>query len=480
MKKTRTFFAWALVGAFWGTAPAYAQVPALIPVQGFITDDQGQALVGQRTLVFSLYADQAAGSALYTESFAINTPTGAFSVQLGSSQALDLSIIPEDGELWLGLSVDGAAELTPRLRFGAAPYAARAAEAREAARLQGRTPDDFAPADHTHPFSDITGVPADLGDGDDDTLGGLSCAEGQRPNFSGGAWNCAPDADVLGGLSCANGQVATFSGGAWQCATFTFANLPGVPAELADGDADTLGALTCMEGQQLVRSAGAWVCAPGPVDALAGADVYVENTGDTIDGDLVVSSLTDSDGATQASLTVEDAMFSDQLYVDSDEIDTTSVLGLSINTNSGAETYVGSNLVFGTANSSDDERTTLTRIVARLTNTNAAIEVDDALISSYCADFDGCKIIVVETGFDSTNLDLRRAAGPVLMMYESIGPWSVGDGTLFGDQDGSTREFIADTGGCVFADDITTSGGTLFEFGLINFTASDCTISIED
>ncbi|BAO43298.1 hypothetical protein [Thiolapillus brandeum] len=42
-------------------------------------------------------------------------------------------------------------------------------------------------------WSNFTGVPAGLSDGDDDTLGGLSCASGQVAKWNGGAWACAAD-----------------------------------------------------------------------------------------------------------------------------------------------------------------------------------------------------------------------------------------------------------------------------------------------
>ena len=42
-------------------------------------------------------------------------------------------------------------------------------------------------------WANISGVPADLADGDDDTLSGLSCAQGQIVGWSGSAWMCTDD-----------------------------------------------------------------------------------------------------------------------------------------------------------------------------------------------------------------------------------------------------------------------------------------------
>lgn len=51
----------------------------------------------------------------------------------------------------------------------------------------------------TGQFSDLLGTPAGLGDGDQDTLGGLSCANGQVAKRSGSTWVCGDDAAGGGG-----------------------------------------------------------------------------------------------------------------------------------------------------------------------------------------------------------------------------------------------------------------------------------------
>jgi hypothetical protein len=43
------------------------------------------------------------------------------------------------------------------------------------------------------PWSGLSGVPAGLADGDNDTLGGLSCANGQVAEWNGAAWTCGDD-----------------------------------------------------------------------------------------------------------------------------------------------------------------------------------------------------------------------------------------------------------------------------------------------
>lgn len=349
MRKLAATSALVMAGSMASGTGASAEPPGLIPVQGFLSDANGDPLTGARTLAFALYATENAGTALFTESFSINTPTGAFSVVLGSTRPIEAATIPEDGSLWLGLSVDGASELSPRLRFGSAPYAVRSRFADEASTLQGQSASDF-----------------------------------------------------------------------------------------------------------------------------------VMKSGDTINGDLLVSSETEGDGVV-APLRVEDANFNDELLIDSDEIDSTSVLGLRININSRGQTRVGSNLIGGAARDFEDDELILTRVVAQIGQTNTVQSITTETMESYCGDFDGCRVVIVETGFDAARPELRRSAGPILIMYEeATGRWSVGDGTVAGVQNTSAREVMVDAGGCTLEDDIPLSGGGQADFGFLNISASDCSFSLED
>ena len=98
-------------------------------------------------------------------------------------------------------------------------------------------------------WGNLTNVPAGFADGaDDDTLAGLSCTDGEVAKWDGTAWVCAEDEDTdttvdgctdclaigvevadpggladgdddtLAGLSCTDGEVAKWDGTAWTCA----------------------------------------------------------------------------------------------------------------------------------------------------------------------------------------------------------------------------------------------------------------------
>ncbi len=45
-------------------------------------------------------------------------------------------------------------------------------------------------------WSNIQSIPSDIADGDDDTLAGLNCANGEVAKWNGNAWVCAPDVDT--------------------------------------------------------------------------------------------------------------------------------------------------------------------------------------------------------------------------------------------------------------------------------------------
>lgn len=60
-------------------------------VQGALTDTGGNPLIGSQTVTFRLYTSSTAsvGSAIWTESQAVNLSSGLFNVALGSVTSLD-------------------------------------------------------------------------------------------------------------------------------------------------------------------------------------------------------------------------------------------------------------------------------------------------------------------------------------------------------------------------------------------------------
>ena len=188
----------ALLAAFcWllGAPPARADAPALLPVQGRLLDASGTPIDGTKDVTFHLYDAETGGTALFSETQSVTFDQGEFTVYLGSVETLDLGLLRDANAYWLELVVDGET-LSPRLRLGSVPYAGFAQYCGEASSLQGSGPEAFARADHTHAFGDLQDIPSGLSDGDDDTLGGLSCDAGQVARWDGSNWVCDADRDT--------------------------------------------------------------------------------------------------------------------------------------------------------------------------------------------------------------------------------------------------------------------------------------------
>jgi hypothetical protein len=108
-----------------------------IGVQGQLSDADGSPADGSRTVIFRLYTAEgtAAASAPFTEPVLVTFSGGAFSAQIGLSQALPDGLLA--GDLWLGVQLGDAPE-SERVMVGWAPRAVWAARAGDADAINGR------------------------------------------------------------------------------------------------------------------------------------------------------------------------------------------------------------------------------------------------------------------------------------------------------------------------------------------------------
>ncbi len=223
-------------------SPVYAAPPSIVPVQGRLTDPAGTALDGAHDLELTLYTAASGGAAVYTETHdAVPVADGDFVVYLGSDGALDLGAFRDNDALWLEVVIDGTQVIDPRFRIATLPWSASAQYCETAFGLDASVASAFAPASHTHAFGDLTGVPAGLANGDDDSLAQLACTDGQVVKRAGGAWACGEDADTILDEAAvdamvANNGYALAASLAPVAVTGQFGDLLGVPAGLADGD----------------------------------------------------------------------------------------------------------------------------------------------------------------------------------------------------------------------------------------------------
>jgi len=134
-------------------------------------------------LEFALYAAAAGGAQLgSTETrAAVAVTAGLFTVQLNESGQFGPSAFAGE-QRWLQIGVRCPAgsgsytTLSPRQPLTASPYAS------------------YAPVAGSVPWSGVSGLPAGFSDGtDNDSLGALSCANGQVAKRSGATWACAAD-----------------------------------------------------------------------------------------------------------------------------------------------------------------------------------------------------------------------------------------------------------------------------------------------
>ena len=164
---------------------ASAPVGTAFTYQGRLQEN-GAAATGQYDFEFKLYDALTAGTqlaaltrtnvsvtaGLFTASLDFEAPGGPATFD-GSARWLQVGVRP-------GGTSDPFTTLTPRQELTPTPNASYSAKAGSAF-----------------------------------TLGGIACAAGQIPKWSGTAWTCA--LDTLGSLSCNTGDVPQWNGTAWTC-----------------------------------------------------------------------------------------------------------------------------------------------------------------------------------------------------------------------------------------------------------------------
>ena len=207
--------------AFGASATAQAQVPVKFTQQGRLLDDSGEPVTGSVEMTFSIYDAATGGELLWEQAKQVEFDEGGFySTELGGSNNPINATILEEGERWLQVRVDGGAPLEPRAALNAVPYATIAGTASAVAdgsvtaaslasdfSVSGDQVGDVA-------WEQITDAPTGLDDGDQDTLGGMTCADGQTVQSDGTGWNCADGSSYDGGdfalsdQQCTGGQVA--------------------------------------------------------------------------------------------------------------------------------------------------------------------------------------------------------------------------------------------------------------------------------
>ncbi len=104
----------------------FSQIPRQISYQGLLISPSGVPISnGKHVLKISLYISAIAATDIYNESIETQTNNGLFTVIIGGNAPIPASIDFRD-QYWLGVSVDGGAEMAPRTALTSVPYALHA------------------------------------------------------------------------------------------------------------------------------------------------------------------------------------------------------------------------------------------------------------------------------------------------------------------------------------------------------------------
>ena len=278
-----TLFALA---AMLGSTQALADVPAYLPMTGYLVDGN-DPIDEDVDLTIRLYDGD---SVVFEEEQNVEVVEGNFAAYIGAEEDLDLTIVRDASSLTIGISVDGGDELEPRLNIGAAAYAVQARFCAEANTLQGLAAADFRRADADIDFDDLTGVPADLADGDADSFAALNCADGEILVSDGTSFGCATRgasleevADLIEQSTGANadGGAAAVDIDDVNAAIATALSDVGA----ADGDDDTLASLGCMLNEIAQFDGSDWNCTtlPEGVAYTAGSGLSLAGNAFSVD-----------------------------------------------------------------------------------------------------------------------------------------------------------------------------------------------------
>ena len=104
---------------------AAADIPPTMSYQGVLRDSYGDPVPDNvYSVTFRVYNVSSGGTALWTETQSVASYGGIVEATLGS--IVPMSSLAFDVPYWLGVSIDGEPEMTPRTALTSVPYAAHA------------------------------------------------------------------------------------------------------------------------------------------------------------------------------------------------------------------------------------------------------------------------------------------------------------------------------------------------------------------
>ena len=247
-------------------------VPLQLTHQGRLLDSSGSSVTGVHILSFKIYDDETAGLQLWSENQVVAFNNGYYSVILGTDEqnnALDSNTLSQY-PLYLELTLDQNAPMSPRQVINSAPYAQMAgiSESVEGGSVNAsqiwvnNIPVIDSSGAWVGPalsvtWADVAGKPQGFADNaDNDSLGGISCSVGEIPAWTGSNWGCASDNTVD-----AAGLGTMLSNNAYDLNLSTTVGGDTIVTSLTDQD--SLGSLSCSNDGEVAKydiATSSWYC----------------------------------------------------------------------------------------------------------------------------------------------------------------------------------------------------------------------------
>jgi hypothetical protein len=132
---------WAMFWAMVLTSTVWAGVPQTVNFSGKL-DTSGGSFSGTANVKLRMYDVSTDGTQLWTEDHTVSVTNGRFNVLMGTTSPITDSLLV--GTRYLGITVAGDSEMTPRVLLQSVPYARRAGLADNATALGGNAANQYA------------------------------------------------------------------------------------------------------------------------------------------------------------------------------------------------------------------------------------------------------------------------------------------------------------------------------------------------
>ena len=187
------------------TASVATAAPGEFTQQGRLSDSSGVPLDGFNTVTFSLHDSRTGGSALWSETHTLEFEGGYYNVILGSQNAFNKDDFDGSDDLFLGLAINGGAQLPDRTELTSVPWAIWAQGADTAVtaenvsggivdaseiRINGNTVIDSSGTPAVS-WDDLSDIPSDFADGTDDGFAPPNCSTDEIIRWDGSSWSCS-------------------------------------------------------------------------------------------------------------------------------------------------------------------------------------------------------------------------------------------------------------------------------------------------